>query len=249
MTAPAASPVKKRALPKKALLRFLLIPLLLGVAFAAVRFTPLADHLTVEAVLALFDRLRQAWWAPLALVAGYLVLLPFGLPATPLMIGGAAVFGGGWGSLYNFIGLYLGGALTYYLGRALGRDFVIHFAGKHLKKIERTLARRGFWSLVGVRFLPFPYTVLNYTAALAGVRPAVFLLTTALGMVPTVAIWTFFYATLARAATGEKPGMALYFQVGGALALLLVATAVPQIMDARKRKARLKELRERRGSF
>lgn len=248
MTAPAAPPAKKRSLPKKALLRFLLIPLLLGAAFAAMRFTPLADHLSVDSVLGLFDRLRQAWWAPLALIGSYVLLLPIGFPATPMMIAGAAVFGPVWGSVYNLIGTYLGGTATYFLGRALGRDFVAHFAGKRLKKIERTVARRGFWSLVGIRFLPLPFPLVNYTAALAGVRPAVFLLTTAIGMVPTITIWTFFYATLAQAATGQKPGMALYLQVAGALALLVLATAVPQIVNARKRKARRREILARRAA-
>jgi len=233
--------------PRKALLRFLILPLLLAGALAAARFTPLHDYLTVAAVTALFDRLRQVWWAPLALVASYVVLLPFGLPATPLMIAGGAVFGSALGTVYNLIGTLLGGALTFYLGRFLGRDFAAHFGGKRLKKLERTLARRGFWSLVGIRFLPLPYTVLNYTAALAGVRPALFLVTTAIGLTPTIALYTVLYATLARAATGgEKPGLTLYLELAGALILLLLATAIPQVLERRKRRQRYREILARR---
>lgn len=249
MTEPAAPPARRRfSVPPKLLLRFLVLPVLLAAAFALVRFTPLSEYLTVEAVTALFDRLRRAWWAPVALIAAHTLLLPVGIPATPLVVAGAAVFGPAWGTLYNFVGVFLGGALTFWVGRLLGRDFVAHFAGRRLKKIERTLARRGFWSLVGIRFLPLPYTVLNYTAALAGVRPALFLATTAIGMAPTIAIYTLLYATLTRAATGQRPGLALYAQVVGALLLLILATAVPQILAGRKRKERHRRLAEERRS-
>jgi uncharacterized membrane protein YdjX (TVP38/TMEM64 family) len=249
MTDPAAPPPRRRLhVPPKLLLRFLILPVLLVAAFALFRFTPISGYLSVEAVTALFDRLRQAWWAPVALIGAHTLLLPVGIPATPLVVAGAAVFGPAWGTLYNFVGIFLGGALTFYVGRLLGRDFVAHFAGQRLKKVERTLARRGFWSLVGIRFLPLPYTVLNYTAALAGVRPGLFLATTAIGMLPTIAIYTLLYATLTRAATGQRPGFALYAQVAGALLLLILATAVPQVLAGRKRKARYRKLCEaRRG--
>jgi uncharacterized membrane protein YdjX (TVP38/TMEM64 family) len=237
--------------PRRALLRFLLLPALLAGAYAAVRWTPLAGHLSGPALAATIGRLRQAWWAPALLVGGYLVLSPLGVPATPLMIAGGVVFGAAAGTLYNVTGVILGGAASYFLGRLLGRDFVRHVVGRRLRKVEHAIGRRGFWNLVAVRFLPLPFPVINYGAALAGVRPSLFLATTAIGITPTVTIYTLFFAALARAAAARHADV--YTEISAQLprlavpiALLLVVTLVPQWLRARRRRARLETLRASR---
>lgn len=231
-------------MPRHLLLRFLVLVVIVGAGFAVLRWTPLADYLTVEKVSALLSRLRGAWWAPLALMASYLILCPLGVPATPMMIAGGMVFGIVLGSVYNVIGVFLGGAATYYLGRGLGRDFVLHLAGNRLKKVERTIARRGFWGLVGVRFLPLPYPLVNYCAALAGVPPGLFLITTAIGLIPGVTVFTYFAALLTRAASGNRSGIIIQFIVASVLLLLL--TFIPQVWTTRKRRARYQEICEMR---
>ena len=61
--------------------------------FAVLRWTPLAQYLTVERVSALLTKLRESWWAPLALIGSYIVLCPLFVPASPMMIAGGMVFG------------------------------------------------------------------------------------------------------------------------------------------------------------
>ena len=180
------------AVPRHLLLRFLVLVAIVVTGFAVLRWTPLAQYLTVERVSALLTKLRESWWAPLALIGSYIVLCPLFVPASPMMIAGGMVFGPVLGSLYNIIGTFLGGSLSYFLGRVLGHDFVRHLLGNRLKRVERMIARRGFWSLVGVRFLPIPYPLVNYTAALAGIRPALFLTTTAIGLIPGSTVFTYF---------------------------------------------------------
>jgi uncharacterized membrane protein YdjX (TVP38/TMEM64 family) len=231
-------------IPRRILLRFLALVVLVGVGFAVLRFSPVADALTVEKISVFLDRLRQAWWAPALLILAYIVLCPLGLPASVLMITGGVVFGVVRGSLYNLVGVFLGGAATYYVARALGRDLVVHLAGKRLKKVEMAIARRGFWSLVGVRFLPLPYPVVNYCCALAGVRPALFLTTTLIGVAPIVILFSYFADALSRAATGDRGGVMIRLAV--ASLLLLAATLVPQVVNARKRRARYRRLRAER---
>ena len=231
-------------MPRRVLLRFLLLPVLLAGGYAAVRWTPLAGYLSGPALAAAISRLRESWWAPALLVGGYLVLSPLGVPATPLMIAGGVVFGGVAGSFYNIAGVILGAAASYFLGRSLGRDFVRHVAGHRLRKVELAIGRRGFWNLVAVRFLPLPFPLVNYGAALAGVRPPLFLATTALGVTPTVTIYTFFFAAVAHAAAGHRGR--IYLQLGTALALLLAVTLLPQLLRARRGKQRLVALREQR---
>jgi phospholipase D1/2 len=237
-----------RRVPRGVLLRFLLLPALLAGGYAAWRWTPLAGYLSGPALAAAIDRLRRAWWAPALLVGGHLVLSPLGIPATFLIVVGGVVFGGPAGSLYNVVGVFLGGAASYFLARLLGRDFVRHLAGRRLRRVELALGRRGFWNLVAVRFLPLPFPVVNYGAALAGVRPALFLATTALGLVPTVTIYTFFSAAVAKAMAGKRGN--LFTEISSQLprlavpiALLVVVTQVPRLVQARRRRARLAELR------
>jgi phospholipase D1/2 len=236
-----------RRVPRRVLLRFLLLPALLAGGYAAVRWTPLAGYLSSQSgprLAAAIGQLRQAWWAPALLIGGYLVLSPLGVPATPLMVAGGVVFGSVVGSLYNMVGVLLGGAATYFLGRLLGRDLVRHLAGKRLRKVELAIGRRGFWNLVAVRFLPLPFPLVNYGAALAGVRPPLFLATTSIGIAVTVPVYTFFFAALASAAAGRH--VEIYIQLAGAIFLLLAVTLVPQLLRARRRRQRLKALRASR---
>jgi uncharacterized membrane protein YdjX (TVP38/TMEM64 family) len=245
MSAEASQTAGRGRIPRRVLLRFLLLPALVLAGLAALRWTPLAGYLSGPALVAAIARLQRAWWAPALLVGGYVVLSPLGVPATPLMVAGGVVFGGLAGAIYNVIGVFLGGATTYLLGLALGRDLVSHLAGNRLRKVERALARRGFWGLVALRFLPLPFPLVNYAAALTGVRPALFLSTTALGVAPTVIIYSFFFGALAHAAQGRRTG--LYVQLGISMALLVTLTLVPQVLAGRRRRRRLADLlRQRR---
>ena len=232
------------AVPRHLLLRFLVLVAIVVTGFAVLRWTPLAQYLTVERVSALLTRLRESWWAPLALIGSYIVLCPLFVPASPMMIAGGMVFGPVLGSLYNIIGTFLGGSLSYFVGRGLGHDFVRHLLGNRLKRVERMIARRGFWSMVGVRFLPLPYPLVNYTAALAGIRPALFLTTTAIGLIPGCTVFTYFASLIPRAASGDRSGLLVQFAVASASLLLL--TFIPQIWNLRKRRERYRELCARR---
>ena len=203
--------------------------------FAILRWSPLAERLSWTEITETFDRLRGTWWAPALLIAAYVVLCPLGFPATPLMIAGGMVFGTALGSAYNVTGIFLGGAASYYLGRLLGRDFVLHFGGQRVRQVEEVITREGgFWSLVGIRFLPLPFALVNYCAALAGIRPGLFLSSTALGLALTVPFFTYFAATLSNAASGERSQV--FLQLVVAMTLLALITILPRLWVARRRR-------------
>lgn len=231
--------------PRHLVVRFAALVVIVLAGFVVLRFTPLAEYVTLEKISALFERLREIWWAPLALLAAYVILCPLGVPATPLMITGGVVFGLFPGAVYNVVGTWLGGAATYFMGRFLGRDFVVHLVGNRLKKVERALARRGFWSLVGARFVPLPFPVVNYGMALGGIRPGLFLVTTALGLTPGVTLFTYFASAFAKLAGPERSQ--IYVQFAVATLLLLLLTVVPQVWVARKRKERYRQIRDTRA--
>ncbi|MGH9362980.1 MAG: TVP38/TMEM64 family protein [Thermoanaerobaculia bacterium] len=238
-------PSQRPRLPRHLLLRFLLLLAIVGGGFAVLRWTPLADQLSEAAILRTFERLRESWWAPAALVAGYVLLCPLGVPATPLLIAGGVVFGTLQGWTWSFLGTFLAAAVTYLLGLVLGRDFVAHLLGRRLKRVERAIARRGFWSLVGARFMPLPFVLVNYGAALAGVPFGLFLATTALGLAPITLFFTYFAASLSAAAGPERSGVMVELIL--AALLLLALSMAPHVWTTFRRRKRYRELRERRG--
>lgn len=234
MPTPPASAEAPRNPLRGALLRFGVLVALLAGGVALLRWGPVAERLEPARLLATFHAIGAEPWAPVALVVAYVVLCPLGMPVSPLMLAGGLVFGFGAGTALNLAGTWLGAAVTFAVARLLGADLVARLLGDKLARVERVVERHGFWTLVRLRFVPIPYAVVNYAAALAGVRPGTFLLATAVGLLPAVALFTYFADALSQAAAGDRSGVLL--QLGGALvALLLLTFAVPWWLRRRGR--------------
>jgi phospholipase D1/2 len=221
-----------------ALLRFAVLALIVGALAALLLLTPASEYLDREKAAALLGRLRQAWWAPLALIAGYLVIAPSGIPISPLVFAGGAVFGPLWGWVYSTVGCVLSAVLTFGLAHALGKDLIEHLLGeRRMQRVEAMLERHGFWTLVGVRFLPIPFAFVNYGAPLAGLRFNQFLSTTIIGLVPAVLMWNYIYYALVSAATADERGTLLrnFVVVLVMIALLLLLRPLGQALLKRDR--------------
>jgi uncharacterized membrane protein YdjX (TVP38/TMEM64 family) len=232
---------------RAAIARFLLFIALLGAAFIAVRWTPLSQYMERDALVAALAELRGAWWSPLALIALYAVVSPLGAPISPVVVAGGAVFGTLWGTIYNIAGLFVGAGMSYFLALSLGRDFLVQFGGHRLRQAERLLKRQGFWTLARVRFLPIPFPVVNFGAALAGVPLPLFLSSSAVGLVPACWVWTYLAASLSTAAADQR--RAVLMQVAVAIVLLLALSFLPTLwlrISRRRRYRRLLEGRRRR---
>lgn len=204
-------------------------------AFLVFRLTPLHEILTRDRMIALMAELRSAWWAPVALIGLYVLVSPSGLPVSPLIWAGGIVFGVWWGWLYNFLGALLGASASFLLARALGRDLVLHVASATLlERAERILERHGFWALVRARFLPIPFSVINYGAALAGIRWPVFISATTIGLAPSMVIWTYFGYAIFSVTTANRGEVVRNLVV--ALVLGLGLTFLVPLRNAWKRR-------------
>lgn len=227
-----------RHIPRSAWLRFALWVALIGLGVLLLRMTPLGELLTEERLTSFFDEVRRTPWAPWALIGLYLVLAPLGLPMSPLIAGGA-VFGGPLGTVYSTIGLFLGAAVSYLMARLLGRELVVRLAGRRLRRVERIFERDGFWPLVQTRFLPMPYSLVNFGAALAGVRLPLFLSSAAVGLLGSTLVHTCFIAALISARGRERA------LVGAAyLATLVVTNVLLSLPSFKRRAARRRRYRE-----
>ena len=228
-------------------LRFAALLLVLAGVFAAARWTPLGDYLEPERIETLLDEMR-AWWSPLAHLACFVILGSIGVPATPMIVVGAAIFGAVWGTVWNWTGIVLASVAGYLLAKMLGREFVERIGGERVRRAEKVLHRRGFVPLVAVRFIPVPFALVNASAAVVGVRFAKFLLATMLGMLLPITIFTFFFVAWLDAAIGDRGSIARQMLVVVVVAAFLVflPIGIRQLLR-RRRLRRLRGVRSERG--
>lgn len=213
--------------------KFLLLMGLIVVALVALLFTPISAYFTEQGLMELLASVRSVWWTPLIVIGLLIVASPVGMPTTPLLLGGAA-FGVWEGSFYNTIGLILGASLSYELARFLGRDFVLAVTGDRIRGIERRFQRFAFWPLVQLNFMPLPFPVLNFGAALSGVPRPLFLAAMTVGLIPSTVLHTFFMHELVSA-DWDTRGVLLGLYIAAFL-LFNVITGYPWIRRQRKRR-------------
>ena len=201
-------------------------------AFFIFRQTELVDRLSLDRLAEIVDTVRGWWWSPLALIAGWALLSPLGSPGTPFLLAGGVVFGPWWGSLYNLIGAVAGATTSFLFARLLGHDFVAHLLGEErMERLERRIAHYGFWPLASLRLIPFPWPVVNFGAALAGVPFWTFVTSSVIGLAPMIFTFTFFYASLGSmtAANGRETALWLI----AALALMAAFAALRFVVRRR----------------
>ncbi len=214
---------------RSAILRFTLLVALVAAGIALLRWTPLGEMLGRERLAASLELLRDSAWAPWALIALYVVIAIFGLPVSPAVFAGGAVFGTALGSFWNFVGAMLGGVVGFLLARALGKDLVSHLIGRRrLDRAEELLARHGFWTLVRLRFVPVPFVIINYAAGLAGFTLGQFTLAAAVGMAPAIFVYTYFSDAIITTAASDRVGLA--GRLGVALLLLFALSFIPTLI-------------------
>ena len=237
-----------RTVPRWVVWRFVLLVALVGSCVAVLHFTSLGERfnelLDQERLTELRASLRAHWWTAPALILAYSILAPLGAPVSPLMLAGGAIFGTVVGSALNILGTFLGAAASFFLARSLGRDFVIHVLGERLQRVERMIARRGFWTWVRIRFVPIPFPIVNYGAALSGVPAALFLIATGIGLIPANIVFTYFAAAMIDAVGGDRS--AILMRMGLAVVGLLTLSFLPNVLEQLGRRRRYRRIREER---
>jgi phosphatidylserine/phosphatidylglycerophosphate/cardiolipin synthase-like enzyme/uncharacterized membrane protein YdjX (TVP38/TMEM64 family) len=182
------------------------------------RLTPLREWLAFDQLIEFGVALREQPWAPLAVIGAF---VGGGLVAFPLLVLIAAtafVFGPVLGPVYALSGAVLSAALTFAVGRKLGRETVRRLAGNRVNDLSRRLAKRGLVAVAFVRMLPVaPFSVVNVVAGASHIRWSDFMLGTVIGLLPGITTMTFFVDRAIAAV--QDPGMATF-------ALLIVAVAL-----------------------
>jgi len=114
------------------------------------------------------------------------------LPANVITITNGLVFGPVWGGLLSWTTILLGATLCFSLSKGLGRPFASRIVGRSLQTAERFFDRYGLHAIFVVRITPFvPFDAVSYGAGLVGVPYFKFLLATAVGIIPSVIIYSY----------------------------------------------------------
>ena len=169
--------------------KFAMMALVLLALTLAWRYTPLADYTNPDTVRAGFTTFREASWAPLAMLAIYLV---GGLIAFPLLIliaATAAAFGPVLGIAYSAVGAIASALLTYGIGAKLGREALHNMLGPRLERVRAQIARQGVLAVAAIRLVPIaPFTVVNLVAGASEIRVFDFILGTLIGLAPGIIV-------------------------------------------------------------
>ncbi len=209
------------------------------------RYTSLGEWMDEERIRAALVDIRGIWWTPLVLLALYAIIAPTGISMFPLTIAGAA-FGPLPGSALNTIGIVIGAATSFAVARALGRDFVVRITGDRFRKAEQIVNRQGIWPLIQVRFMPIPYPVVNFAAALSGVPAKRFMVASVIGLVPATLIHSYFIARLIYADGQERVTQGLIY--GTVLVLINSLIGLAWLRTNLKRRARYRQLVAQRSA-
>ncbi len=231
-----SKPAAFAGIPLSVILRLLLLISIVCAGIAIVYYSPVSQWLDQERIQAATMQVRSLWWAPVLLIAAYLAFGATGVPAAPLFVAGA-VFGPLYGTLYNVAGLLLSAIGGFLLARTLGRDFVLHMAKGRFYRVKRFFTRFGFWPLVQARFLPIPDTVLNFSAAMAGVPLRIFVLASLVGIFPSTLIHTLCISELIFADSASARALTGIFYLGS-FVVINVLIGGPWLMSQWRRRQR-----------
>lgn len=155
------------------------------------QFTPLAQVIGPDTLAPHLDSVAGAFWAPLAVLAAFVIGGFVVFPVTILIALTAITFGPWQGFAYAVAGSLLSAGLTYQAGRKGSRRWLRGLMGPRIERVSRRLGRQGVLSVMILRLVPVaPFTFVNLVAGATHIRFRDFLIGTALGMTPGIVIMT-----------------------------------------------------------
>ena len=177
---------------RRRLIAFALILLALIALTAAWRWSPLGTWLAPAHAVTLLRAWGQAA-GPLLAVPLLTAALVLAVPLSVLTLLSMAALGPWWGSACLVSAALLSATISQTLGRRLGHDLLLRWAGPKVLRVSESLASRGLWAVVALRLIPIaPFAIVNMVVGTTHLRPRDMLLGTLIGLMPlTVAMAVF----------------------------------------------------------
>jgi phosphatidylserine/phosphatidylglycerophosphate/cardiolipin synthase-like enzyme/uncharacterized membrane protein YdjX (TVP38/TMEM64 family) len=202
------------------------IAIFVGLVFGLMalwRFTPLSKVMDAGRITSWAQEFGDKWWAPIVTMIAYTPAAATMFPRPLITLFAVVAFGPWLGFLYALAGIELAAWVTFIAGERLQRDTVRRMAGSRLNEVIEVMRRRGLLAITALRLVPLaPFAVEGIVAGAVGVKLWHFMLGTAIGILPGTLAATVFGNELQSAL--DDHGKVNYWLIGGALALMLVAT-------------------------
>lgn len=180
--------------------------------------TPLAEYADLNRMRPMFEDLQGSGWAPVLVIGLFLAGGLVVFPVTVLITLTALVFPPLPAFFYAVAGVLVSSLVTYGVGWAVGRSVLRRMMGRRLNAISRRLSRKGMLTVIALRVLPIaPFSLINLVVGASHIRLSHFLLGTAVGMIPGIAVLTAMGESLW--ALADRPTPANVAVVGGILLL------------------------------
>ncbi len=177
------------------------------------------------------------------------------VPGALLTLGGGALYGVVWGSVYALGAAILGATIAFAIGRYLARGAVCRqmrwpfgpvfgLSHPHFQALDAAVTRSGFKIVLLTRLSPMlPFNLLNYAYGVTNVSLKHYLMGS-LGMVPGTIMYVYLGALVGDvAALGSQPDLSPQAQIlqGMLHSLGLVATAAATLIISRRARHTLQQ--------
>lgn len=178
-------------------------------------------------------------WTPLVLLIFIIITSSIGFVFT-MCVAVAALILGVYGAFFiSVIGLTIGAAISFFIARYVGRDYVEKKYIHHVKKLEaydQRLKRNGFLIMLFLRLITLiPFELINIVAGLSRIRFWPYISATFLGIMPGALLTIYFVATT-KNLWSLQFFMATIFIVSFSLAPLLSKRIREIVFNLKKKK-------------
>jgi uncharacterized membrane protein YdjX (TVP38/TMEM64 family) len=180
------------------------------------------------------ETLRGSAWGLPALAAVFCAAAFIGAPQFGLIAAAVVAFGPSLGFFYSWVATLVSGTVTFWLGRFAGEETFRRYAGDTANRLSEFIGRNAFVASAVVRNVPTaPFIVVNMAFGVSQARFLHYLGGMAIGIIPKVAIVTFFGGSVMAALKGSP-----WVAIGAALAAALGWIALMLFARIRVRRGR-----------
>jgi uncharacterized membrane protein YdjX (TVP38/TMEM64 family) len=156
-----------------------------------------------------------------------------GSPAFPFNVAAGVLFGTVTGAALAWTGSMLGAISGYWLARAVGHNEVLRWIRRHRHIDAAVEQARDFPGMLRLRLVPLlPTGVVNFVGGLAKAHFGAYLAATAIGIVPSVVVYSYFADSLVKGVASGR--MRALVSLGAACTLLILLTLLPRIVRSRE---------------
>ena len=215
-------------------IRILGVLLFFGLLAAAWQWTPLKGLLDLNRISEWIEPHRNAWYAPPAVVAAFVLLGLLMVPVLLLITATGIAFGPWLGSIYALAGALTSASVGFAFGRLAGQRRIEKVGGRKIGEISKKIERNGTLAVYVIRKIPMPFLFSNLVIGASKVRFREFILGSVLGLGPIVIAIAGFGYHLTR--TLEDPTPAKIAIAVSFLAVpLTIAWILNRVLRRRKR--------------